>query len=190
MTGPLVVLDLEWTAWEGSTQRGWSGPGELREIVQAGAVRLNAGFREQAALEILIRPRSNPLLSEYFTTLTGITQARVDAEGVDVAQGLADLQSFIGDAAIVCSNGRDREVVEENCRLFGLPSLSFARWLDVRPLLCETSGDPTQVSGAVAQLFGLEPAGSAHHALSDARNVAAVLGLLYRRGLFLPYQAV
>ncbi len=43
MTAPgiIAVLDLEWTAWEGSQESGWAGPGEKREIIQIGAIRLH-----------------------------------------------------------------------------------------------------------------------------------------------------
>ena len=35
----IVVFDLEWTAWPGSFERDWSGPGELREVIQFGTVK-------------------------------------------------------------------------------------------------------------------------------------------------------
>jgi hypothetical protein len=38
--GDFVVADLEYTAWEGALARGWSAPGDFREIVQIGAVRV------------------------------------------------------------------------------------------------------------------------------------------------------
>src|SRR5882762_1688961 len=63
----VVVYDLEYTAWEGSQARGWSGPGEHREVVQIGAVRLDPhrGWAETASLARLVRPRINPRLSAY-----------------------------------------------------------------------------------------------------------------------------
>ncbi len=36
----VVVYDLEYTAWEGSLERNWSGPNEDPEIVQIGAVKI------------------------------------------------------------------------------------------------------------------------------------------------------
>ena len=38
--GGMVVMDLEYTAWEGSLERGWSKPGEAREIIQIGDVKI------------------------------------------------------------------------------------------------------------------------------------------------------
>ena len=35
-----IIFDTEFTAWEGSMQRGWSGQNEHREIVQISAIRI------------------------------------------------------------------------------------------------------------------------------------------------------
>ena len=56
--GPVVVFDLEWTAWEGSRDRNWSGPKEEREIIEIGAVKIDGanGFAETVRFENLVRP--------------------------------------------------------------------------------------------------------------------------------------
>jgi inhibitor of KinA sporulation pathway (predicted exonuclease) len=76
--------------------RGWSRPGEHRELVQIGAVHLDAGkgFSEIAALDIVVRPERNPVLSDYFVALTGITNERVAAEGTDLPAALDALARF------------------------------------------------------------------------------------------------
>jgi inhibitor of KinA sporulation pathway (predicted exonuclease) len=77
----LVVFDLEWTAWPGSFERDWSGPGELREIIQFGAVKADVAnnLAETGHFECFARPTVNPILSDYIIALTGITQPDVDA---------------------------------------------------------------------------------------------------------------
>jgi inhibitor of KinA sporulation pathway (predicted exonuclease) len=77
-----VVFDLEFTAWEGSMAARWSRPGEFTELVQIGAVRLNADtFEELGAIDLLVRPRLNPVLSDYFVELTGIGNVEMAARG-------------------------------------------------------------------------------------------------------------
>jgi inhibitor of KinA sporulation pathway (predicted exonuclease) len=175
----LVVFDLEYTAWEGSLERGWSAPGEHREIVQVGAVRLDtlAGWKEVASLSRLVRPRVNPRLSAYLIALTGITQERVDVEGVDLAEALAELIAF-GVGAVFCSNGPDGEVIAENCRLRQVPlTLGPERFIDVRPYLARRLCRPSDEidSYRLAREFCGTGAGRAHDALADARGVAAAL---------------
>jgi len=36
----VAILDLEWTSWEGAHARNYSNPGEHREIVQFGVLKL------------------------------------------------------------------------------------------------------------------------------------------------------
>ena len=71
----ITIFDLEYTAWECSMARSWLTPGEFREVVQIGAVKLDAdSFAAQAEFEVLVRPRFNPVLSPYFEKLTGISK--------------------------------------------------------------------------------------------------------------------
>ena len=105
--GLTTIFDLEFTAWEGSAARGWSGPDEYREIVQIGAVRVDGGnaFAEVDRFTAYVRPVKNPVLSDYFVSLTGITQADVDRHGVSFPEALAAFSEFVGDdGAAVVSN--------------------------------------------------------------------------------------
>ncbi|HYD70692.1 exonuclease domain-containing protein [Azospirillum sp.] len=171
----IVVYDLEYTAWEGSHARRWSGPGEHRELVQIGAVRVHPrdGFAESAAFSLLVKPRINPRLSGYFTDLTGITQAAVDADGVDFATAVERFAVFLDGAALALANGVDHDVLVENGRLHGVP-LPFpdALFVNVAPWLRAAAGGVAVSSGALHRHFPGVPELQAHDALSDARMVA------------------
>lgn len=176
MIGACVVYDLEYTAWEGSRARDWSGPGEHREIVQIGAVRLDDSLAEVESLGLLVRPVRNPRLSAYFTALTGITQERVDTEGITVAEALVRLDAFAAGLPLL-ANGTDAEVVAENCRLHGCSAPFLPRCRNIHPLLVQASGRPGIMSAELADHFGLAK-GRGHDALDDARAVAGALRLL------------
>ena len=64
--GLATNFDLEFTAWEGSAARGWSGPDEYREIVHIGAVRVDGGnaFAEVDRFTATVRPVRNPVLGD------------------------------------------------------------------------------------------------------------------------------
>ena len=170
-----VVYDLEYTSWEGAWARGWSGPGEYREIVQIGAVRVDAGYRELDCLSLLVRPRINPTLSAYFTDLTGITQAAVDNGGTDIVSALDRLLRFAAPDLTLLSNGADAAVIAENCRRAGIDDRFAGRTGDVYPQFLAATGRDHLFSADLPALFGLSPKGQGHDALADARAVAATL---------------
>ena len=45
-------------------------------------------------MKVTVKPTLNPQLSEYFTELTGISQAEVDEEGVGLAEALRQFELF------------------------------------------------------------------------------------------------
>ncbi|CAA7622680.1 conserved hypothetical protein [Magnetospirillum sp. LM-5] len=170
-----IVYDLEYTSWPGAWERGWTGPGEHREIVQIGAVRVDAAFRELASLCLLVRPRINPTLSSYFVDLTGISQDALDARGIDVVDALESLLRFAEPDLPLVANGGDALVIAENCRLAGIADRFLGRTHDVYPRLLAATGRTHLFSADLPKLFDLAPCGRGHDALADARAVAGAL---------------
>ncbi len=187
MRQEVVVFDLEYTAWPGSHARGWSAPGEHREVVQIGAVRLAAGnsLAEVNAFDCLVRPAINPALSDYFVALTGISNADVAARGIGLAAALARFASFVGPATPVLSNGADVEVLLENCALadIRLP-LAAKGFHDIGDDTARLLDSATRVRSCdLPALVGGEMPGRAHDALADARGIALTLRALRKRGV-------
>lgn len=179
----VVVFDLEYTAWEGSAARNWSGPGEYREIIQVGAVELDATLAELSSFSVYVRPTRNPELSPYITALTGITNERIAAEGRSFADALVALVAFVRGAMMICS-GSDAGVLRENCALNGLAyPFDAGQTLDVRPLFRSVFGDAIDLtSSRLPSQLGLALAEDPHTGLGDARAITSVLRLLRGRG--------
>lgn len=173
----LIIFDLELTAWPGSSARGWSGPGEYMEIIQIGAVRLDADLHETGALDLVIKPRLNPTLSDFIIDLTGITQERVDREGVDIAEALSRLADFARGARMLLCNGADDDWLRQNARLAGiadpLATAAFGRLS--RHFRRVVARDRHVVSSDLPQIFGFAMPGRAHDGLADARAIAEAL---------------
>jgi len=178
--GSIVVFDLEITAWEGSLARNWSGPGEYMEVVQIGAVKLDAAMpmAERDSFEILVRPQKNPVLSDYFTALTGISNADLEREAVGFAEALAAFRAFVGDAGTVLSNGADWSDLVQNAEWAGVewpfPPGLFA---NVRDAIAGALGVANReaVSSGLPARLGLEELPDAHTGLGDSRAIAAAL---------------
>lgn len=187
--GPRVmVYDLEHTSWPGYMEAGFSMDGKNREIIQIGAVLLDAanGFQELAAFQVLVKTVFHPELSDYIIELTGITQQQVDQDGVPFADALARFAAFVSDgSAVTTSNGDDSKTIAENCALHGLEMpRAFHDFVDMRRLFAETleMSESAVNSNEVPGLFGLDVVEAAHDALGDSRALAAALRHLRIKG--------
>jgi inhibitor of KinA sporulation pathway (predicted exonuclease) len=180
----LVAFDLELTAWPGSAERNWSAPGEHPEIIQIGAVKLDAELREIATLDIAVRPRLNPILSDYIIALTGLTQARVDTEGVDLGDALRRLADLAADVDALVSNGRDEGYILRNVALVGIDNpLAATRFHDHGPHFRRAAASQAHVvSATLPERFGFSSPGRTHDGLADARAVAEALRRTLPRG--------
>lgn len=184
MTGKAVVFDLEFTAWEGSVLYRWLRPGEFTELVQIGALRVDAqSLQVEAELDLLVRPRINPLLSSYFVELTGITNAELAARGMDFESAYAEFIRFC-DGAPIAAFGRDDLIFDANFRLYGLRGLPpLPRYTNIVPWLIENGIDPKGRNACdVGPLCGVPFTGQKHNALADTRSVLSGIAALVARG--------
>lgn len=186
---PLVIYDTEYTAWEGSIARNWKGPGEHREIVEIGAIRLSrSNLAEEAAFSVLVKPEKNPILSDYFVRLTGITNQMIAGEGLAFADALARFDAFAGQAELF-AYGRDDKVMGETAALQGI-SFAPARWAthDLRDWFQQSGLDVTRLhSSDLAPAAGAPRAMHPHRALDDARAIAAAIRALIAKGYPSPF---
>jgi len=182
-----VVFDLEFTAWDGSMASYWLRPGEFKETVQIGAVKVDCAFQAGDRFDMLVRPRLNPVLSDFLQNLTGITNEQVRARGVDFAEAYKAFVTFAGDLPIL-SFGRDDLVLAGNLRLYGLKDLPpLPRFLDIRQWLHEQGIDVRGMHACdVGPAAGVPFEGQTHNGLHDALSVAAGMAALIARGAPLP----
>jgi inhibitor of KinA sporulation pathway (predicted exonuclease) len=180
----LTVFDLEFTAWEGSMATHWLRPGEFKEVVQIGAVKLDRSrFQILDEFDCLVRPRINREVSAYFEGLTGITNETLQARGMDFSQALVRFLAFAAGGPI-CAFGRDEWVLEENIRLYGLRDLPpLPRCFDLRGWFAARRLDPRGLhSCEIGAALGVPFTGRAHNALDDARSVARGMEAMVARG--------
>ena len=124
--GLYTIVDTEFTSWQGSLSRNWSLPTEYREIVNIGLLRVSfepTQIRVERGLDLYIKPVFSPILSNYFISLTGITQASLE-DSPDFKHAWTTAANFIGDSKPI-SNGNDGQIIRENMYLHGLVYDSF-----------------------------------------------------------------
>lgn len=182
----IIIFDTEFTAWEGSHARNWTGPGEYREIVQIGAIRIDPQTLQEKAppFEILVRPQINKVLSAYFTRLTGITNEAVQKHGVLFALAAELFHGYARGAKLHCY-GRDIDVLNENIALYGLENKTMPfSGRSIAPWFKKNGGDlPARAkvkklelcSGNMARIVGAEFNAAAHSGLTDARSLRTAI---------------
>jgi inhibitor of KinA sporulation pathway (predicted exonuclease) len=175
----IYILDTEYTSWEGCIDTGWDASnGQYREIVQIASLLVETGSLEIVdTFNRFVRPQINPTLSEYFVSLTGITQDDIADE--DPFQTVADsFLSWLGEYRIYAW-GNEVEVLNRNAELYEADiEFSPEQFRDVRSLLAQ-QGVPVDeyTSGTVEEYFDISlPGTNEHNAIDDCRNLLAVLG--------------
>jgi len=178
----IIIYDTEYTTWQGAQERDWGNPGEHREIVQIGAILVKTdknSFPEIDGFDILVKPKINPTLSDYFINLANITQKEVDKEGFDFSEALKKFYQWSKLYPLYLFGG-DETVIIENCKLLDIKfPFKISRFFYIRDIF-EKFGIPARnyTSGTIVKAFGKEPKRKAHDALNDVRTIIEGLRLL------------
>ena len=114
------LLDTEYTSWENSLKNNWARPGEKKEIIQIAVFKirkLNKKLKIIDKINIYIKPKFNPILSEYIIKLTGITNKIINNLGIDFDTAMLKLYNFCkynNNLINVYSYGGDYIIIKEN----------------------------------------------------------------------------
>lgn len=189
MMSNVTILDTEFTSWEGAMERDWGGEGEYRELVQIGAIRVDPlTLDETDTLDIIVKPVRNPVLSDYFIGLTGITNERLAQDGVSFSTAIEKFRDFLKDGPLY-SYGGDCMILNENIHLHGYDTkiAPFAGhnlhdWFADQGV--ETA---TVCSGELARHVGANFNPPAHDAVNDVRSITAAMRHLHAKGADLPF---
>ncbi len=171
-----LVVDLEATCDDaGAIPRGEN------ETIEIGAVLVDgASLRMIAEQTIFVRPIHHPVLTPFCTELTTITQAMVDPALLFPA-AIARLVAF-GTGALFCSWGAyDRNQLAADCARHGI-AMPFADHWNLKEGYATRAGSRKGL-GTMAALrrLGIEPTGTHHRGIDDARNIARMLPYILGR---------
>lgn len=149
---------------------------DKRQIVQIAAILVDSQTGEElAAFDQLVVPTYEKQVTDFFTELTGITQADINREGAAFSKVLSLFVEFAGNTEIYTFD-KDEEVLRQNCGYTGIAwpfENSFTR---VKALLPGYGVEPDKYSsGTLYEAAGLEMDGHVHNALHDVRSMAAAV---------------
>jgi DNA polymerase III epsilon subunit-like protein len=175
-----IVFDTEFTAWEGSQERNWNGENEFMELVQIGAIKVD-NKKIVDILDIYIKPTINPILSDYFINLTGITNQKINKEGISFKDALNKFYKF-SQGYNLYSYGNDYHVIEENIKINNLNKIIYIekfkkQFFDFRDKLKDYNIDPNKYSsGTIYKAFNIKKKKELqlHNALDDTYSLYLV----------------
>ena len=179
----IVVFDTEYTTWEGAMERDWSGDYEYREIVQIAAQKIDLQHEVVIdSYEKKVLPRINPILSEYFQSLTGISQEEVDKYGVDFLEMYKSFVDWAGDCTKYAYNKNEKKqadfvVIKENIDLYELEfEIDENEYGNLASVYQGIGVDTHNYnSGSLYKAFGLTLEGQEHNAMHDVNSLVQSL---------------
>lgn len=190
-----VVFDCEFVCLEGSQRRYWCAADDPDPVIaQIGAVKLGLedDFPILDTFMVYVVPMDRYghryLLDPFFTKLTGITNEQILAEGISLAEALADLDAF-SEGSRFWSWGKDElNMVAISCYVAGIqPSIPASRFNNTAQLLI-AAGMPIEdlaktPSNKLAKYYDIDHTPlRGHDARDDALSVAYTLQHLLRDG--------
>mgnify|MGYP001414748581 CR=1 FL=1 len=159
-----ILFDTEFTAWKGSQLRNWSLYWEHKELISISALKIK---QTKNKLEIIdkftcyIQPRINKQLSNYIIDLTGITQKKMDTQGVDFKIAMKQFYTFSKNLPLY-SYGNDYTIIQENLDLYKITINSkYESWInsffDICPIFqCYGIDTSKYTSGTIYKHFDLK----------------------------------
>ena len=183
--GGALLIDLEFTCWEDSVRTGWADPAHPAEIIEIGLAAFRVATRAvHGSFTTLVRPRVNPVLSEYCCELLHIPQREIDAAD-ELPAALAKVAAWLASLApaglVSCGWGPlDRKVLASNTRMLGVADpLAGRPHIDLGAVMTELYRHPTPITrDDLRDLERLPPNPRRHRALDDALDLLHFLPLL------------
>lgn len=166
-----IIFDLEATCWDQRDQ----APNETIEI---GAVKIDRTGALVDEFQSFVQPVAHPILSDFCTRLTSITQAHID-QAPTFGQAIQLFKAWIGveeEDYLLCSWGfYDRKQLREDSDRFGLDKGWINRHISVKHQhhkLANTRRPLGMATALKAEGFSLN--GTHHRGIDDARNISKI----------------
>ncbi len=205
-----IIFDTEFTSWKGCNENGWVD-WQKQELVQIGALKVAAGSLEVVdKLDLLIKPTINPILSDYFAELTGITNEQVQEKGLAFSEAYSEFYDFAKN--MICfSHGWsvnpedytnpsqdflwcDGSIIHKNLEYYNIEETQHLNYKNLAFWFKEMYNKhnidiKNQASGDIAKLLGvsenIDKMGvSIHNAIYDAYSILEGVRYFKAEGLF------
>ena len=162
-----IIVDLEATCEQ-------DNQGFMNEIIEIGAVKVNENQEITGEFCQFVKPKLNPVLSDFCKQLTSITQSQVDeAPSFDVA--LDRFKSWINtnEDYVLCSWGfYDKKQFQLDCKLHNLDGTWAEKHISLKHQFSKIKNMKKFVGMKKALRIEQIPLDGTHHrGIDDAKNI-------------------
>lgn len=176
----IYCVDLEATCWDSNPPSG-----QVSEIIEVGLATLDTSDDSITKEQILVRPIASEV-SEFCTNLTGLTQEKLDLDGLTKEDAWNMLLHRWKRGRYWCSWGfYDLKKLLEDSEMFGLKMPLHPAWHNnVKSAfgLFFLNGKSEGMSSAVEKM-GLSFEGRPHCGADDAYNLACIVRELRKKSI-------
>lgn len=157
----------------------WLGrpPHGINEVIEIGAVKVNDYNEVESIFSKFIKPTVNPILSDFCTRLTSITQTDVDRSKTFpfIIQEFMDWIGIEEDFVLISWGKYDKQQLIQDCELHKMETEWLEHHFNLKPAYraLKDLKDEPGLKKAV-KLEGFEFTGIHHRAISDAENTAKI----------------
>lgn len=166
-----IIFDLEASCWLGRPPHG------INEVIEIGAVKVNDYNEVESIFSKFIKPTVNPILSDFCTRLTSITQTDVDRSKTFpfITQEFMDWIGIDEDFVLISWGKYDKQQLIQDCELHKMETEWLEHHFNLKPAYraLKDLKDEPGLKKAV-KLEGFEFTGIHHRAISDAENTAKI----------------
>jgi len=172
MNKEFILFDTEYTCWEGSMERKWSGNNEFREIIQISALKIDKNLNIIDRFNLMVKPTFNPILSQYCINLTHLNTDDV-LNGKSYKDMLRKFEVFNDSGHIKSwSWGNDIHVMIENNTLNNTTQQRVDSFFDLSEVFkLENIDTGNSSSGELASYLGIDVSGHVHNAEFDTLSL-------------------
>ncbi|WP_027001611.1 3'-5' exonuclease [Hugenholtzia roseola] len=166
-----VVVDLEATCWQ-------QNPEADNEIIEIGAVLIDAHGQPKGEFQRFVRPILAPKLSDFCKKLTSIRQEEVENAPFfwEVLPAFQNWIASFGQDYVLCSWGfYDKKQFEKDCILHHQNTDWLSPHISIKHQYAKIKGLPRAIGMSKAlDLEGFTLEGTHHRGIDDARNIAKI----------------
>lgn len=166
-----IILDLEATCWKDRNEN------KQNEIIEIGALKIGMNKNFINEFSEFIKPKLNPVLSDFCKDLTTILQADINiADTFDIVIERFKEWINLNEPYVLCSWGfYDRKQFAKDCDLYNINKNWLGNHISLKHRYAKIKNlkKPIGMGGALKK-EGFKLDGTHHRGIDDARNIAKI----------------